>query len=102
MEAVLRYLEEVDPDAAKEASARYACFGHTGENDQVYGFLTAAGATRSCQEEVVRQLHIHRSTQKIAVLGRLSRARGRKLRSGEFERAWERFMIVEREALPRF
>jgi hypothetical protein len=21
---------------------------------------------------------------------------------GEFERAWERFMIVEREALPRF
>jgi hypothetical protein len=23
-------------------------------------------------------------------------------RFGEFERAWERFMIVEREALPRF
>jgi erythromycin esterase-like protein len=56
MEAVLRYLEEVDPDAAKEARARYACFDHSGEDDQVYGFLTAAGATRSCQEEVVRQL----------------------------------------------
>lgn len=56
MEAVLRYLEEVDPDAAKEASARYACFDHSGEDDQVYGFLTAAGATRSCEEEVIRQL----------------------------------------------
>jgi erythromycin esterase-like protein len=56
MEAVLRYLEEVDPDAAKEARARYACFDHSGEDDQVYGFLTAAGATRSCREEVVRQL----------------------------------------------
>ena len=56
MEAVIRYLEEVDPDAAKEARARYACFDHSGEDDQVYGFLTAAGATRSCQEEVVRQL----------------------------------------------
>jgi len=56
MEAVLRYLEEVDPDAAAEASARYACFDHTGEDDEVYGFLTATGATRSCREEVVRQL----------------------------------------------
>jgi erythromycin esterase-like protein len=56
MEAVLRFLEEVDPDAAKEASARYACFDHSGEDDQVYGFLTATGATRSCREEVVRQL----------------------------------------------
>src|ERR687890_1538637 len=56
MEAVLRFLEEVDPDAAKEASARYACFDHSGEDDQIYGFLTATGATRSCREEVVRQL----------------------------------------------
>src|ERR671910_2306223 len=56
MEAVLTFLEEVDPDAAKEASARYACFDHSGEDDQIYGFLTATGATRSCREEVVRQL----------------------------------------------
>jgi erythromycin esterase-like protein len=56
MEAVLRYLEEVEPDAAKEARARYACFDHFGEDDQVYGFLTAAGVTRSCQEEVISQL----------------------------------------------
>ena len=56
MEAVLRFLEEVDPDAAKETSARYACFDHSGEDDQIYGFLTATGATRSCREEVVRQL----------------------------------------------
>jgi len=56
MESVLRYLEKVDPDAVKEASSRYACFDHSGEDDQVYGFLTATGATGSCQEEVIRQL----------------------------------------------
>ena len=56
MAAVLQYLEEVDPDAAKKARARYACFDHSGEDDQVYGFLTASGVTRSCQEEVVSQL----------------------------------------------
>src|SRR5215212_6424637 len=56
MAAVLQYLEEVDPDAAKKARARYACFDHFGEDDQVYGFLTASGVTRSCQEEVVSQL----------------------------------------------
>ena len=56
MAAVLQYLEEVDPDAAKQARARYACFDHFGEDDQVYGFLTASGVTRSCQEEVVSQL----------------------------------------------
>ena len=40
MEAVLRYLEKVDPEAAKRARARYACFDHFGEDTQVYGFMT--------------------------------------------------------------
>jgi erythromycin esterase-like protein len=32
MKAVLHYLDKVDPDAAKQARARYACFDHFGED----------------------------------------------------------------------
>ena len=39
MKAVLRYLEKVDPEAAKRARERYACFDHFGEDTQVYGFI---------------------------------------------------------------
>ncbi len=56
MDAVLRFLEVVDPKAAKRARERYSCFDHFGEDTQVYGFLTGSGATRSCEEEVVAQL----------------------------------------------
>jgi erythromycin esterase-like protein len=56
MEAVLRYLEKVDPGAAKQARARYACFDHFGKDTQVYGFMTGAGLARSCEDEVVSQL----------------------------------------------
>jgi erythromycin esterase-like protein len=55
MRAVLRYLDKVDPEAAKEARARYACFDHFGEDTHSYGFLTRMGA-ESCKEEAVRQL----------------------------------------------
>jgi erythromycin esterase-like protein len=56
MDAVLRFLEKADPQAAKVARERYACFDHFGQDEQVYGFLTASGATRSCEEQVVQQL----------------------------------------------
>ena len=56
MKAVLHYLEKVDPEAAKRARARYACFDHFGEDTQVYGFMTASGVAKSCEEEVVSQL----------------------------------------------
>jgi erythromycin esterase-like protein len=56
MEAVLRYLEKVDPEAAKRARTRYACFDHFGKDTQVYGFLTGTGVTKSCQDEVVSEL----------------------------------------------
>ncbi len=56
MDAVLRYLEKVDPDAAKRARARYACFDHVGGDTQAYGFLAASGLARSCEDEVVGQL----------------------------------------------
>ena len=56
MKAVLHYLDKVDPDAAKRARARYACFDHFGEDTQVYGFMTASGLAKSCEEEVISQL----------------------------------------------
>ena len=56
MEAVLRFLEKVDPEAAKEARARYACFDHFGKDTQVYGFATGRGLAKSCEDEVVTQL----------------------------------------------
>jgi erythromycin esterase-like protein/predicted phosphoribosyltransferase len=56
MKAVLRYLEKVAPEAAKEARERYACFDQFGEDTQVYGFMTKLKLAKSCEEEVVRQL----------------------------------------------
>jgi erythromycin esterase-like protein len=56
MEAVLRYLEKVDPDAARRARYRYACFDHYGEDTQAYGYAAGFGLTKSCEQEVVHQL----------------------------------------------
>ena len=56
MEAVIQYLEGVDPEAAREARARYACFDHFGTDTQVYGFATGTGLAKSCEDEVVSQL----------------------------------------------
>jgi erythromycin esterase-like protein len=56
IEAVLRYLREVDPDAAKRAEHRYACFDHYGEDTQAYAYAAGFGMTKSCESEVVNQL----------------------------------------------
>ena len=56
MDAVLRYLEKVDPESAKVARTRYACFDQFGEDTQNYGFAAGLGLAKSCEEEVVAQL----------------------------------------------
>src|SRR5205085_111691 len=56
IEAVLGYLDRVDPEAAKRARYRYACFEHFGENTQAYGYATSYGMTEPCEREVVSQL----------------------------------------------
>ena len=56
MAAVLRYLEKIDPETAKQARARYACFDQFGEDAQSYGFVTGLGLAKSCQDEVVKEL----------------------------------------------
>jgi erythromycin esterase-like protein len=56
IEAVLAYLDGMDPDAARRARHRYACFDHFAEDSQAYGFAAAASAFESCEHDAVRQL----------------------------------------------
>ncbi len=56
IDAVLRYLREVDPEAAERARERYACFDQFGSDPQTYGYATTAGLAPSCEAEVVAQL----------------------------------------------
>ena len=56
MEAVLAYLAKVDPEGARRARARYACFDHFNEDSQAYGYAATLGLSRSCEGEVVEQL----------------------------------------------
>jgi erythromycin esterase-like protein len=56
MEAVIAYLDEVDPDAAGRARMRYACFDHFGRDPNLYAHGTGSGRADSCEDEVVAQL----------------------------------------------
>ena len=56
IEAVIQYLDSVDPDAAKRARFRYSCFEHFGEDSQAYGYATAANIAEPCEDDAVRQL----------------------------------------------
>lgn len=56
IEAVLRYLDEVDPEAARRARYRYSCFEHFGEDSQAYGYAAEFGLSQSCEEAAVAQL----------------------------------------------
>lgn len=54
--AVLEYLDRVDPEAARRARFRYACFEHFGEDPQEYGYAANFDLSQSCEDDVVRQL----------------------------------------------
>jgi erythromycin esterase-like protein len=56
IQAVLAYLDRVDPEAAKRARYRYSCFDHFGEDSQAYGYAAAAQLAEPCEEEAVRAL----------------------------------------------
>ena len=56
IQAVLVYLSRVDPEAAKMARARYACFDHFGDEPESYGLATMSGWAPSCEQQVVTQL----------------------------------------------
>ena len=56
IEAVVSYLEKVDPEAAQRARYRYSCFEHYGEDAQAYGYAAGFNLSKSCEDEVVDQL----------------------------------------------
>lgn len=55
IEAVLAFLDRVDPAAAEVARERYACFGPFGDDTQQYA-LNAHFLAASCEDEVVATL----------------------------------------------
>ncbi len=56
IEAVLGYLNKVDPVAAKRARYRYSCFEHFADDTQAYGYAANFGLTESCEHDVIEQL----------------------------------------------
>lgn len=56
MEAVIKYLSQVDREGAARARARYACFNHTKVDPQTYGYLTSLRIKESCMQEAIAQL----------------------------------------------
>ena len=56
MEAVLNYLNEIDPEAAQRARSRYSCFDHHGEDASSYGYAASYDLSQSCEDEAVNQL----------------------------------------------
>lgn len=53
---VLRYLDDVDPAAARRARDRYACFDHFGSDPQMYGYAATKAKAEPCANAVVDQL----------------------------------------------
>jgi erythromycin esterase-like protein/predicted phosphoribosyltransferase len=56
MEAVVAYLEEIDPEAAERARERYACFDQFGRDPQVYAYEAGIGGAEPCEQLAVEQL----------------------------------------------
>ena len=56
MRAVVTYLQSVDPEAARRAQERYACFDRYGPEPQRYGYLAMLGHDDGCMAAVREQL----------------------------------------------
>ncbi|HHF7368412.1 TPA: erythromycin esterase family protein [Legionella bozemanae] len=56
MQAVIDFLNKIDPEAAQRAAQRYACFDHLNQDPQMYGYLINAGVKKACIHEAVAQL----------------------------------------------
>lgn len=63
MEAVVTYLETVDPQAASAARHRYSCFDMFESEGQRYGHAVMLNVAAPCEDEVVAQLADLRSRQ---------------------------------------
>ena len=56
IQAVLEYLDKVDPEGARRARHRYACFENFGQDPQEYGYAAGFGLSHTCEREVIEQL----------------------------------------------
>jgi len=56
MEAVVEYLDRIDPREAARARLRYSCFDHVGGEGHAYAQALARSRAIPCEDEVVAQL----------------------------------------------
>lgn len=56
IKAVIAYLDRVDPEAARRARDRYACFDHFAGDSHAYGYAVSAGIVEPCEDDVIKQL----------------------------------------------
>jgi len=56
IEAVITYLDRIDPAEARWARERYSCFDQVGAEGQAYGYSLAFEGAIPCENEVVAQL----------------------------------------------
>jgi erythromycin esterase-like protein len=56
MDAVVSYLEQIDPEAARRARERYSCFDHFGPDPQVYAYEAGIAGAEPCEQQAVEQL----------------------------------------------
>lgn len=59
IQAVIEYLEKIDPKAAERARDYYACFDHRhrlAEDPQEYGYAAGFGITAACEKQAIEQL----------------------------------------------
>jgi erythromycin esterase-like protein/predicted phosphoribosyltransferase len=69
MEAVIAYLEEIDPEAAQRARQRYGCFDQFGRGPQIYAYEAGIAGAEPCEQQVVQQL-VELRNQAAALAGR--------------------------------
>ncbi|MDB5039285.1 MAG: hypothetical protein JWN27_11 [Candidatus Eremiobacteraeota bacterium] len=68
IDAVIAYLEKVDPEAAARARQHYGCFDEVADPSD-YGYAVGLGLTESCRAEVVQALmELRRNAEKYVRL----------------------------------
>jgi erythromycin esterase-like protein len=56
IQAVLKFLDKIDPAAAKRARYRYGCFEQFHEDSQAYGYAAGFDLSKSCEDDAIKQM----------------------------------------------
>lgn len=89
IEAILKYLQEIDPLAAESARRRYACFGNFAADPQAYGYAIATGMWDNCEQKVVEQLIDLQRRSRLYV------KKGDAILDEEYFSAWQNARLVK-------